>query len=662
MAGNWITAADVSALLGAADKVNAHVTDSLINEIDADIDYNPLINVQFATRDHLRGTVDADGKHAYGFAEQAGDPALSFGAGISEVWMDSTSQLRINALATVLASDNFADIIDLTDLPGTLAVGHGGTGLATIAQYSIPYATAADVLGALATGTGVLAAAGGAPGWTATPTLTSLTCLTTDAGTATVVDGLTVKHLLTAPNHATTNFGVGLLFSGQDASDGADDMGRLVMRWSDATSGSEDTTFAVQLRRASGPLADVAILNATGGFNLAFDGATAVAYPFSASMNRSDGRCMFTNSSTSSATGLGSYSASANYFAGLCGSVDGGVLGATSFGLANGNFVVISALTGSPMYIGTGAVTATNSGYSVNICTHNKVRSTWNGSATGYQTHSVEATTSPAAPDWTLTPGADTAWTAAEHIGFQLSGATKTYVTGAASPLALHRNRVFGGNTYVGTTAMVLTEVVENDFAAPVAGANMTFTASYAARFGAAIKTTVTDTGTATAPAVATLKHLLASGSAAANFGVSVLFAGLDEEGDPRDMGTIAVKWDDPGAATADSAFTVQAVTAGASLADCLYVSGTKFGLFGVGPAARAAAFTQTYSTAGRTVSAYTADDESGAYTGAGDGEAKLADLNFLRIAVENLRARCEENTKLINSLIDDAQGYGLAQ
>lgn len=90
--------------------------------------------------------------------------------------------------------------------------------------------------------------------------------------------------------------------------------------------------------------------------------------------------------------------------------------------------------------------------------------------------------------------------------------------------------------------------------------------------------------------------------------------------------------------------------------------SGGKLGFFGATLASRAAALTQTYATADRTLSAYTPDSESGAYTGAADGEAKLADLNALRVAVENLRALAEDTAQFLNAVVDDLQTYGLEQ
>lgn len=67
-------------------------------------------------------------------------------------------------------------------------------------------------------------------------------------------------------------------------------------------------------------------------------------------------------------------------------------------------------------------------------------------------------------------------------------------------------------------------------------------------------------------------------------------------------------------------------------------------------------AFTQTYSTADGTLGAYTSNPQSTAYTGAADGEAKLADLNLLRLSYENLRAFTEDLAAFVNSLVDELQ------
>lgn len=98
---------------------------------------------------------------------------------------------------------------------------------------------------------------------------------------------------------------------------------------------------------------------------------------------------------------------------------------------------------------------------------------------------------------------------------------------------------------------------------------------------------------------------------------------------------------------------------------------GTNVGFYNVAPVARPAAYTQTYATADRTLNAYNADAEGVAYTGDTGGVAtvssaaniaKLADLNALRVAYENLRALTEDTAQMLNSVIDDLQANGLLQ
>lgn len=89
-------------------------------------------------------------------------------------------------------------------------------------------------------------------------------------------------------------------------------------------------------------------------------------------------------------------------------------------------------------------------------------------------------------------------------------------------------------------------------------------------------------------------------------------------------------------------------------------------GFFGATPVAKASAYTQTFSTASRTMNAYTSDPESSAYTGinnaqAGTPYAQVVDLNTLRTAYENLRAMTENLQQVVNALIDDHQAYNLA-
>lgn len=90
-----------------------------------------------------------------------------------------------------------------------------------------------------------------------------------------------------------------------------------------------------------------------------------------------------------------------------------------------------------------------------------------------------------------------------------------------------------------------------------------------------------------------------------------------------------------------------------------------KLGFWNATPVVQPSAYTQTYSTADKTLVAYTADDESAAYTGidnaqAGTVYAQLTDLNALRTAYETLRAFTEDGMKMLNSVVDDLQTIGL--
>jgi hypothetical protein len=92
-----------------------------------------------------------------------------------------------------------------------------------------------------------------------------------------------------------------------------------------------------------------------------------------------------------------------------------------------------------------------------------------------------------------------------------------------------------------------------------------------------------------------------------------------------------------------------------------------------VGPINKQAAYTQTYSTADRTLSSYTSDPESSAYSAGITGTvgtdpvafsvpvASEANLNALRTAYENLRSFTEDLAGVVNSLVDDLQTMGLA-
>lgn len=75
--------------------------------------------------------------------------------------------------------------------------------------------------------------------------------------------------------------------------------------------------------------------------------------------------------------------------------------------------------------------------------------------------------------------------------------------------------------------------------------------------------------------------------------------------------------------------------------------------------------YTQNFTTADRTINAYTTDAESVAYTGIATGEAatpyaQVTDLNALRTAYENLRASYDDLLAAFTALVDDLQSTGL--
>jgi hypothetical protein len=92
---------------------------------------------------------------------------------------------------------------------------------------------------------------------------------------------------------------------------------------------------------------------------------------------------------------------------------------------------------------------------------------------------------------------------------------------------------------------------------------------------------------------------------------------------------------------------------------------GSNLGFYGGTAVAKPSAYTQTYATADKTLSAYTSDPESSAYTGidntqAGTVYAKVADLNALRTAYDNLRVFTEDAVAMLNSVVDDLQSLTL--
>ena len=90
-----------------------------------------------------------------------------------------------------------------------------------------------------------------------------------------------------------------------------------------------------------------------------------------------------------------------------------------------------------------------------------------------------------------------------------------------------------------------------------------------------------------------------------------------------------------------------------------------KLGFFNAPPVIQPGSYTQTYSTADKTLNAYTPDSEGSAYTGidnaqAGTVYAQLTDLNALRVAYENLRGFAEDLAGVVNAHTDDLQALGL--
>ncbi len=92
-----------------------------------------------------------------------------------------------------------------------------------------------------------------------------------------------------------------------------------------------------------------------------------------------------------------------------------------------------------------------------------------------------------------------------------------------------------------------------------------------------------------------------------------------------------------------------------------------KLGFWGATPVAQPGPYVQSYTTADRTISAYASVVQSTAFAGldntqSGAVYAKLADLNGLRLAYENLRAFSEDVAQALNALLDDLQAMGLVK
>lgn len=90
-----------------------------------------------------------------------------------------------------------------------------------------------------------------------------------------------------------------------------------------------------------------------------------------------------------------------------------------------------------------------------------------------------------------------------------------------------------------------------------------------------------------------------------------------------------------------------------------------KLGFWGASPIARPSPYTQVYSTATRTLAAYTSIVETTAFVGIATGQggtpyAQANDLNNLRLAYENLRQFVENVAQVQNALLDDLRAAGL--
>lgn len=84
----------------------------------------------------------------------------------------------------------------------------------------------------------------------------------------------------------------------------------------------------------------------------------------------------------------------------------------------------------------------------------------------------------------------------------------------------------------------------------------------------------------------------------------------------------------------------------------------TSFGIFGVTPASRPSAYTQTYSTVARTVTALLVDGSGGT---PGGTVSTISDANTAN-AIASILVQLADIKKVQNAMIDDHQGYGWFQ
>lgn len=130
-----------------------------------------------------------------------------------------------------------------------------GTG-ATVATVTAAAAATISMAGTAADPT-VAVNLAGAFAWT-----TAHSWTLSDAATTSVSTTATYNHQ--TGGAAGIGYGHRMLWQGEDASGNADDMAAVDVKWSDATSASEDTTYDILLRTAGGALASAMTLTSIG--------------------------------------------------------------------------------------------------------------------------------------------------------------------------------------------------------------------------------------------------------------------------------------------------------------------------------------------------------------------------------------------------------------
>lgn len=94
--------------------------------------------------------------------------------------------------------------------------------------------------------------ASGGGGVSVSPLFTAVTAV--DAVTNSISDSFEIDHFTSGA--ATAGYGTAILFVGEDAGGGVDNMGRLAFVWLDATATSEDSNLQIHLRQGGAALAN----------------------------------------------------------------------------------------------------------------------------------------------------------------------------------------------------------------------------------------------------------------------------------------------------------------------------------------------------------------------------------------------------------------------